>query len=347
MRAVLVTAYGETPELTVVPDPTCAPDGVVVTVQATGLCRSDWHGWMGHDDDIELPHVPGHELAGRIVEVGTDVTRWRIGDRVTTPFVLACGACASCLRGNGQVCEDQLQPGFTHWGSYAELVSLPRADLNLVALPDEMSGEVAASLGCRFGTAYRAVVDVARLEPGESIAVFGCGGVGLSAVMIAVALGGRVVAVDPDPASLSVAADLGATTVLLDSTDGDGSATVRELTGGGSDVTIDAFGSASALATAIDSLRPRGRHVQVGLLAGDDARPRVDMTRVIGHELQVLGSHGIAAADYPAMLARVVDGSLDPARLIRDHIGLAEAGTRLAALGEATGGVGGMTIIRP
>jgi alcohol dehydrogenase len=315
---------------------------VVVSIQATGLCRSDWHGWMGHDDGIQLPHVPGHELAGTVVETGPQVTRWEVGDRVTTPFVLACGRCRACGRGDGQVCEDQLQPGFTQWGSFADLVALPRADVNLVRVPEEVHTEVAASLGCRFATAYRAVAHVARLQPGETVVVHGCGGVGLSVVMVAIALGARVLAIDPDPASLALAEQLGATPVP-----GGASGEIADLTNGGADVSFDAFGSRTTLAASVASLRPRGRHVQVGLLGGGDASPPVDMGRVLGQELQLLGSHGMPASDYPEMLARVADGSLDPGRLLRDRIGLAEAGSRLAALGQPGAGAGGMTVIRP
>src|SRR3954454_2646433 len=182
MRAVLVEAFGVTPVLRETPDPECPPDGVVVSVEATGLCRSDWHGWRGHDDGIELPHVPGHELAGTVVETGPQVETWRVGDRVTTPFVLACGRCRSCARGDGQVCEDQLQPGFTQWGSFADLVALPRAEVNLVRVLDAVSSAFAASLGCSFATSSRAVAQVARVQPGETVVVHGCGGVGMSAV---------------------------------------------------------------------------------------------------------------------------------------------------------------------
>src|SRR4051794_26915493 len=239
MRAVVFSAFGAPPELTQVPDPRCPPDGVVVSMEATGLCRSDWHGWMGHDAGIELPHVPGHELAGSVVETGPQVETWRVGDRVTTPFVLACGRCRSCARGDGQVCEDQLQPGFTQWGSFADLVALPRAEVNLVRVPDAVSSDVAASLGCRFATAYRAVAHVARVQPGETVVVHGCGGVGLSAVMVAVALGARVLALDPDPASLALAERLGATALPP----GDTTSTITDLTDGGADVSLDAFGS--------------------------------------------------------------------------------------------------------
>ncbi len=334
MRAVVIEAFGVPPELTDTPDPACPVDGVVLAVEATGLCRSDWHGWLGHDEEIRLPHVPGHELAGIVVETGPGATRWEVGDRVTTPFVLACGQCRACVRGEGQVCEDQLQPGFTQWGSFAELVALPRADLNLVRVPEGIASEVAASLGCRFATAYRAVAHVARVRAGETVVVHGCGGVGLSAVMVAVALGARVLAVDPDPTSVALAVRLGAIPAPEDGI-------------GGADVSIDAYGSRAVLAASVASLRPRGRHVQVGLLGGDDASPRVDMGRVLGLELQLLGSHGMPASDYPELLARVADGTIDPARLLRDRIGLAEAGARLAALGEPGAGAGGMTVIRP
>jgi alcohol dehydrogenase len=347
MRAVVVEAFGSTAVLRQVPDPRCPPDGVVVAVEATGLCRSDWHGWMGHDADIALPHVPGHELAGTIVEVAPAVRRWAVGDRVTTPFVLACGHCRPCRRGDGQVCEEQLQPGFTLWGSFADLVALPRADLNLVRIPDDVSSDVAAALGCRFATAYRAVALVARVEPGEWLAVHGCGGVGLSAVMIGIALGARVLAVDPDPGSLALAESLGASAIPPTGVPEDVAPLIVELTEGGADVSLDAFGSRMTLAVSLACLRPRGRHVQVGLLVGTDAHPEVDMGRVLGGELQLLGSHGMAASDYPELLAHISNGTLDPARLLRDRIGLAETGPRLAALGDAGAGAGGITIVRP
>ncbi|MEV5077641.1 alcohol dehydrogenase catalytic domain-containing protein, partial [Streptomyces sp. NPDC056159] len=152
MRAVVFERYGEPAEVREVADPRPAEHGVVVRVEATGLCRSDWHGWQGHDPDIALPHVPGHELAGTVEEVGPRVTRWRPGDRVTVPFVCACGTCPACAAGDQQVCERQTQPGFTHWGSFAQYVALDHADVNLVAVPEGLSYATAASLGCRFAT---------------------------------------------------------------------------------------------------------------------------------------------------------------------------------------------------
>ena len=251
------------PEVREVTTPEAPAGGVVVKVEATGMCRSDWHAWAGHDD-IAFPHVPGHELAGVITAVGDGVQRWKTGDRVTVPFVCGCGKCEWCLGGEAQVCPEQQQPGFTHWGSFAEFVALHAADSNLVAIPDSVEFTTAASLGCRFATAYRALAARAKVKSGEWVTVVGAGGVGLSAVMIAKALGARVVAVDRNPQALAVAARLGAEhTVLADGSDIPEA--VNRLTGGGSHVAIDAVGSEQTCADAILSLRRRGRHVQIGL----------------------------------------------------------------------------------
>jgi alcohol dehydrogenase len=310
---------------------------------ATGMCRSDWHAWAGHDEDVTYPLVPGHELAGIVVEVGADVRNWAAGDRVTVPFVCGCGRCGWCLSGAAQVCPDQQQPGFTHWGSFAEYVQLHAADTNLVALPEQVDFATAASLGCRFATAYRALVGRARLSEGEWVTVVGAGGVGLSAVMIARALEARVVAVDRNREALAAATRLGAEHALL--ADGiDIPAAITELTGG-SHVAMDAVGSEQTCADAILSLRRRGRHVQVGLLPPVDGHPRVPMSRVIGWELDLLGSHGMAAVDYPGMIALIERGSLRPQQLIERAIGLDEAATLLPEFDQAV--VAGMTMIDP
>ena len=344
MQAVVYSAFQAPPELADVPEPDCPPDGVVVAVEATGLCRSDWHGWMGHDPDIAVPHVPGHEFAGRIVSVGAGVRSWRVADRVTAAFVGACGQCPSCRRGEAQVCDDQVQVGFHRWGSFAEYVAVPRAEHNLVRLPDELPADVAALLGCRFGTAYRAVVQHGRVEPGEWVVVHGCGGVGLSAVMIAVARGGRVIAVDVADDPLELAGRFGAE-VLLRADEQDVAATVREVTGGGARVSVDAFGGPATAETSIRCLGKRGRHVQVGLLAEQGGRVAVPMAAVLSDELELYGSHGMSAGDYPQMIAEISSGDLAPERLIERHVGLAEAAVLLADGNSATRP--GATIVVP
>ena len=328
------------------PDPRPAPDGVVIRVEATGLCRSDWHGWAGHDPAITaVPHVPGHELAGTLQQVGDRLTGWTVGQRVTVPFVCACGRCEECVAGDQQVCRRQTQPGFTHWGSFAELVAVEAADVNLVALPDGMDAVTAAGLGCRVATAHRAVVTQGRVRPGQWVAVFGCGGVGLSAVMVAVAGGARVVAVDVSDEALRLAMDFGAEAVVNPSGT-EAVAAVRQLTGGGAHLTLDALGSPDTCSAAISSLRRRGRHVQVGLLptvAGDPALP---MSALIAGELEVAGSHGMPAHDYPEMLALVTAGRLRPDLLVTRRIGLDEVTDALPAMGRP-GFPAGVTVVVP
>jgi D-arabinose 1-dehydrogenase-like Zn-dependent alcohol dehydrogenase len=339
----VIDAVRVRPEVREVPEPAAPAGGVVVQVLATGMCRSDWHGWAGHED-IAFPHVPGHELAGVVVEVADGVRRWQVGDRVTVPFVCGCGRCEWCRSGQAEVCPDQQQPGFTHWGSFAEYVALHAADTNLVAVPEPVGFAAAASLGCRFATAYRALVARARLVEGEWVTVVGAGGVGLSAVMIARALGGRVVAVDRNPEALAAASAVGAEhAVRADGTDIP--AAVSDLTGGGSHIAVDAVGSEQTCTDAILSLRRRGRHLQIGLLPPVGGHPRVPMARVIGWELDVLGSHGMAAVDYPGMLALIELGALQPERLVERTIGLEEAAALLPGFDQAT--VAGMTMVDP
>ncbi|MGI3781021.1 MAG: alcohol dehydrogenase catalytic domain-containing protein [Janthinobacterium lividum] len=345
MRAVVYDAVGARPEVRLVPRPVCPPDGVVVDVAATGVCRSDWHAWRGHDP-VPLPHTPGHEWAGTVAEVGASVvggaTGIAVGDRVTAPFVLGCGRCAWCREGNAQVCPDQQQPGFTYAGSFAEQVVVHAADTNLVRLPDSVDLVAAAALGCRFATAFRALTGVAHVQPGEWVVVFGCGGVGLSAVMIANALGARVVAVDVAPVARERALELGAAAAFP----AEGAAVaIHELTGGGAHVGLDALGSPTTLDASVRSLRRHGRHVQVGLLLGDAGASPLPWDLVVGRELEVSGSHGMSAVDYPAMLAMVADGRLDPARLVGSVISLDEAGDALAAMDDPSSARGGMTVV--
>lgn len=340
MRAVLFHEFGVAPEITDVPVPECPPAGAVIRVRASGLCRSDWHGWMGHDPDIRLPHVPGHEFAGVVESVGAEVTGWKPGDRVTVPFVCACGHCEQCVLGNQQVCDYQRQPGFSHWGSFAEFVAIEAADTNLVALPEDLDFVSAAALGCRFATAYRAVMAQGRVRSGEWVAVHGCGGVGMSAIMIALAAGAKVVAIDVSPEVLTLAAELGAVPV---ESSADVVASVRALTGGGAHVSLDAFGSRITSDNSIRCLRKRGRHVQVGLMVGPDALAPVPMDLVIANELEIIGSHGMAAHEYPAMLADIATGGIDPRALVGRTITLDEAPHALATMNSSA--LPGMTVI--
>ena len=334
MRAIVYEDFGQLPRMQEVADPAPTKAGVVIKVEASGLCRSDWHGWMGHDPDIRLPHVPGHEFAGVVVAAGSDVAHWRPGARVTVPFVCGCGRCPECASGNPQVCPNQFQPGFTAWGSFAEYVAVDYADSNLVALPEWLDHDTAASLGCRFATSFRAIVDQGRVRADDWVAVYGCGGVGLSAIMIANALGASVIAIDISEDKLAFAREMGACATVDASRTPDVPAAVRSISKGGAHVSVDALGHPRTCADAIASLRRRGRHVQVGLLPEGATIP---MDRVIAHELEVVGSHGIQASRYGVMLAMIEAGRLQPRSLIRRHIALDAVPTALAEMRDFPG----------
>ena len=343
MRAAYFTEYQGPINIQTVDDPTPSNDGVVIKVGATGLCRSDWHGWMGHDSDIQLPHVPGHEFAGTIVGVGKDIKRWKQGDRVTVPFVSGCGHCPECHSGNHQVCDNQFQPGFTHWGSFAQYVAIDYADTNLIALPDDMEFATAASLGCRFATSFRGVIDQGKVSAGQIVAVHGAGGVGLSAVMIAAAAGAYVIAVDIDDSKLEFAKELGANATLNARTIDDIPTAIKDITRGGVHVSVDALGSEQTCFNSVASLRKRGKHIQIGLMTGDHAHAKVPMDRVVAHELEILGSHGMQAFRYDAMLDMIMTGKLTPQKLIGDRVTLAEGATALMNMDNFVGT--GVTVI--
>ena len=334
MKAAIFHQFKSLAQISDVADPQPNPGSIVLDVHANGICRSDWHGWMGHDPTISLPHVPGHEMAGVVSAVGEGVENLAIGDRVTVPFACGCGTCRYCRDGQLHICDNDFQPGFTHWGSFAEKVEIHFADHNVVKLPDELDFRTAASLGCRFATAYRAVVQQARLQQGQWLAVHGCGGLGLSAIMIAKAIGAQVIAVDIDEAKLSLAREFGAEEIIDATKIQRVPKQIMSITAGGVDASIDALGHVETAVNSVKSLRKQGRHVQAGLLLAEHAEPLLPMGRVIAFELEILGSHGMSALDYPAMLELVASGKVNPARLIGRSIPLSDAPQVLSEMGQ-------------
>lgn len=325
MKAIIYEKFQGPIEIKNVIDPTPTDDGVVLKVKATGLCRSDWHGWMGHDSDIKLPHVPGHEFAGTIEAIGKNVRNFKIGDRVTVPFVCGCGRCIQCNSGNHQICDNQSQPGFTHWGSFAEYVKIDFAETNLVKLPEEIDDVTAATLGCRFITSFRAIVEQGKVKGGQYVAVHGCGGIGLSAIMIASALGANVVAIDINDKALNLARDMGAIETINGTMNKDVVEHVKSITNGGAHVSIDALGSQATCVNSIANLRKQGKHIQVGLMSGHHQTPKIPMNNVMANELEIIGSHGMQAFKYSEMLGMIKSGKLNPSKLIKKTINLEEA----------------------
>ena len=340
MRAALLSRFDTPVAITTLPDPECPRDGAVIAVRACGVCRSDHHAWKGADPDVALPHVMGHEFAGDVIETGPECRAFAIGDRVTAPFILGCGTCADCRGGEPTICDRQQVIGFSQWGAFAERIAIPRADFNLVRLPGAMEYAAAAGMGCRVTTAFRALVDRARLAPGEWVAVHGCGGVGLSAILIAQALGARILAVDVNPAALALARDLGATATLDASTTDDVGTAARDLTGGGAHVSLDALGITATFHNSLKSLRKMGRHVQIGMPLGLHAMPELPLLDMVyARQITLHGTRGIGAHRFAALMGMIEAGRLDPARLVTHRIRLSGLNDALSAM-DGYGGTG-------
>ena len=340
MRAAVYRQFGGPITIENIPIPSVPSDGVLIKVMATGVCRSDWHGWKGHDDDVRQYlktsgtfFVPGHEVSGVIVSVGSQITktsRFCVGDRVVVPFILSCGCCREChpQRNRPTLCENQVQPGFTMLGSFAEYLAVPRSDRNLCLLPDQVGFSEAAALGCRFTTAYRAVIQQGKLGQGQTVVIFGVGGLGLSCVMIAESVPEvkSIIAIDISSDALHKASQLGATH-LIDASTCDRESIIRKVNqiteGVGADLSIDAAGFAQTCENAVFCTRRGGKMVQVGLPIGGKA-PLVPMGRVAGRELEIIGSHGIAATDMPKILSLVISKKLNPRSLIEKEVTLEE-----------------------
>ncbi|EMA46507.1 zinc-dependent alcohol dehydrogenase family protein [Halococcus saccharolyticus] len=341
MRAAVLQEYGEPLAIESVAPPDVENHGVVVSVKACGICRSDWHAWQGHgewaDDKVPRGQILGHEPVGRIVETGDHVTAFEGSERVAIPFNLGCGVCDECVTGHGNICPDDRALGFESDapGAFAERVHVPNAAYNLTKLGESVAPVDAAALGCRYVTAFNALVRRADIAAGEWVAVFGCGGVGLSAVQIASALGARVVAVDVDDATLDLASKVGATETVNGAETDDVPGAIAALTDGGAHVTMDALGRQETCHDAVESLRRRGRHVQVGLTTdaerGEIALPTDAIAR---GEIDFLGVRGLSPTGYDEVLRLVESGVLDPGRLVTREVGLDDVSERLAAMSE-------------
>jgi propanol-preferring alcohol dehydrogenase len=306
-----------------VPEPKPTPGGAVIRVMANGVCRSDWHAWMG-DIPRTYPIVIGHEMAAVVEEVTPGVTRFKRGDRVVVPFSGSDGTCEYCLSGKPHLCDAMDVPGRSYWGGYGEYVSVPRADRNLVPLPDEVSFRDGAALGCRFMTSFHGLVDRAQVNVGEWVVVYGCGGIGLSAINIAGALGARVIGVDLNPANLELAKTMGADFVI-NSRETNPVEAVQEITKGGAHISVDALGISETCVNGVLSLRKGGRHLQVGLTTKKEAGyVSVPIDLMVYRELQIVGTLGMPPYRYSSMVPLVASGRLSPGKMVTGEIGLSD-----------------------
>lgn len=333
MRAAVLRDYNAPLSIEDVAEPECPKDGVVLKVMACGVCRSDWHGWTGEHPRVKPGQIGGHEYCGEVVEAGPLAT-YKVGDRLIAPFILACGTCPSCQQGNQNTCPNQRLPGFIEPGAFAEYVAVP-FDHNLAHLPDNLSPTVAAGLGCRVTTAWHALTGRAALQPGEWLAVHGTGGIGLSALLLGVAMGARVIVVDIVEEKLIHAKGLGAE-AAVNATAGDVAAKIKEITGGGAHVSVEALGLPVTTNASIECLRPLGRHVQVGMPVGHTATMEINMSAVYLGNLALFGTRGMPPWKYPSLLALITGGRIDMSPLIAREIGLSGVSDELAAFNGPT-----------
>lgn len=333
MRAAVLRTYSSDLVLEDVADPDCPDDGAVLDVLACGVCRSDHHGWVGEHALVKPGAILGHEYCGVVVEAGPRATH-AVGDRLIAPFILACGRCPTCMSGHSNVCPDQIVPGFSAPGAYAERIAVPH-DHNLVPLPDSLSPALAAGLGCRVTTAWHALTDRAGVEPGDWVAIHGTGGIGLAAALLAKVLGARVVVVDVVPEKLENALALGAD-AAVNARDGDVATAIRDLTGGGAQVSIEALGLPQTVNASIECLAPLGRHVQIGMPTVEHARMEVNMAAFYRGQLALYGTRGMPSWKYPRLLDLILSDAVDLTPLVAREVPLSAASAELAAMNGPT-----------
>jgi D-arabinose 1-dehydrogenase-like Zn-dependent alcohol dehydrogenase len=303
-----------------VPDPTIDDDGVLIKVSANGVCRSDHHVWKGGQPQ---GRILGHEFSGIVEEVGKNVTNFKKGDRVIAPFTGSDGTCPHCLSGKSHLCDNRTSPGGNYDGGYAEYVAVPKGDRNVIHLPEEINFRDASALGCRFMTAYHGLVDRAQVLPGEWVAVYGCGGVGLSVVNIAKAMGANVIGVDINDANLELAKQMGAV-YTVNSREANPVEAIRELTKGGADVSVDALGLPVVVVNSIRSLKKDGRHLQAGVIGADGGNVSVPVTEMLMKEIRFISTFGMPVHRFSSLLPLVSTGSLTPGKMINREVSLSE-----------------------
>ena len=316
MKAAVLNEGANRLQIEDVPDPVVGPGDVRVRVRACGVCGSDVHATIHPVIAIKTrPRIMGHESAGVIESIGSDVTRLKVGQRVVIGAGTSCGQCAQCLAGRDNACEAVGVLGFDRDGAFAELISIPERYVH--PLPDQIPFDQGAILADAVSTPYHALRYTGRLEAGETLAVVGCGGLGVHAILLGRALGaGRVVAVDVEDGALRHASEFGADDVIDARRTRNIGKTLREVTGG-VDVIADFSGFYPGLSASLRALNPRGRAVMVGI---GRSKLEVGMApMMIYRQLCICGSYGCERNAVPELIELVLSGKLDLSRSVTSH----------------------------
>jgi 2-desacetyl-2-hydroxyethyl bacteriochlorophyllide A dehydrogenase len=317
MKAVRLIEIGKPLEMQDVPVPVVGDRDVLVKVKAAGICHSDVHYRAGTSAVGPLPQTLGHEVAGVVEKVGAQVSSVKVGDRVCLHYLLTCGDCYYCSLGSEQFCVQGAMIGKHCDGGYAEYIAVPAR--NAVPLPDAISFEHGAVMMCSSSTTFHALRKT-RLAPGETVAVFGAGGLGMSAIQLAGALGAlEVYAVDINADKLKVAEGYGA--VAVDAAQGDPVAAIRDLTGGrGVDVALELIGHPQTMRQCVECLAVFGR----AGLAGITTTPfEIDSyPDLLGREAEVIGCSDHLLHELPLLLEYVSRGMLDFSAVVTNTVPL-------------------------
>src|SRR5438034_3490113 len=305
MRAVRLVQVGKPLEQADIPIPEIGPSDVLIRVAAAGSCHSDAHYRAGISQIDSLPLTLGHEVAGRVEKVGAQIANLAAGDRVCVHYLVTCGRCDFCKHGQEQFCRHVQMIGKHRDGGYAEFIKVPGA--NAFPLPDEIPFEVGAIMMCSSATALHAL-NKARFKAGESIAIFGFGGLGFSALQLARAFDCEdVYVVEINPAKLASAASMGA--IAIDARSADPIEQIKEATAGtGVDVALELIGSAKTMRQAVLCLRPLGRAALVGLTA--ESMSIFPYTELINKEVEIIGVSDHLATELPAIIQFARTGKL-------------------------------------
>ncbi|OGS49667.1 MAG: hypothetical protein A3K65_09585 [Euryarchaeota archaeon RBG_16_68_12] len=327
MRAAVFHGPGKALAIEEVPTPVAGPGEVLLRVAACGICRTDLHYLHGTPTFKAPPLILGHEISGTIAAVGPGVEPFKAGDKALVPPVFSCGHCGFCRAGRGTLCTNQVMVGNHRDGGFAEFVAVPANQI--FPFPANVPLVEGCVISDALSTPYHAVVNRAEVRPGSTVAVFGCGGVGIGAVHIAALLGATVIAVDVFPAKLELARTFGASMTIDASKETDVPKAIRKLTGGGADVAMEVIGNPKTIEQAFNAVRWGGRVVVVGFT---DQNVTLNGGRLMFREIEVKGSLGCPLQDFPRLLELVKGGRLRGADLVTHKFPLERINEGLALL---------------